>query len=418
MNILKLLKKEKLLGIAVDCGFDGVKIDINKATFKFPTYIFPLKSEDELILNADESNDRIIYSERQTNSAMDSYIIGSTAQALINHYPQDGPYKTLIENIKKLDVFFGMKEAIYMIRAAVAYSLIKYSEDNDMGFSLDDLENYKIFLELSFPHSLRKQAFGYLKGPLSEKTMIDLQLNDELYTISLNIDSDNISGSSQVLAVFNNMILTEDGEPVDNFESVMNLLPTVINDGGYRTNGLGTIRKDNGLMVEHVNSYEEFAMIEVNKKVAKIINDRALESKVINYNPIKEYDIDQYIGSETDFIYDIEDSTRKLGKRRIRVKFDEISAIKDNVLREMSEKYCEFLINTYDIGNAKSLINAGGTGAAYADMIKEYITDYTDGEVEVIFVDNNYNGKEISPVFSIVVGAHKALMRTIKSLYD
>ena len=124
MNILKLLKKEKLLGIAVDCGFDGVKIDINKATFKFPTYIFPLKSEDELILNADESNDRIIYSERQTNSAMDSYIIGSTAQALINHYPQDGPYKTLIENIKKLDVFFGMKEAIYMIRAAVAYSLI------------------------------------------------------------------------------------------------------------------------------------------------------------------------------------------------------------------------------------------------------------------------------------------------------
>lgn len=214
------------------------------------------------------------------------------------------------------------------------------------------------------------------------------------------------------------MILTEDGEPVDNFESVMNLLPTVINDGGYRTNGLGTIRKDNGLMVEHVNSYEEFAMIEVNKKVAKIINDRALESKVINYNPIKEYDIDQYIGSETDFIYDIEDSTRKLGKRRIRVKFDEISAIKDNVLREMSEKYCEFLINTYDIGNAKSLINAGGTGAAYADMIKEYITDYTDGEVEVIFVDNNYNGKEISPVFSIVVGAHKALMRTIKSLYD
>lgn len=420
MNIEKLLKKEKILAIGVDCGFYGVKIDINKSKFEFPSYIIPLKSQDEIILSTYENADadKIIYSERQTNAAMDSYIIGSTAKTLINHYPQDGPYRTLIENIKKLDVFFGMEEAIYMIRAAVAYAIIKYSQDNAIGFALEDLSDYKIYLELTFPHSLRKQAFGYLKGPLSENTIIDFQLNEKLYTIPLQIDGANISGSSQVLAVFYNLLLTEDGEPVKNVKEVMDLLPAVINDGGYRTNGLASVRKDAALMVEHVDSYEDFAMIEINKKTAEIINKKAMESDVIDYNPIKEYDIAQYIASETDFIYDIKDSTKKLGKRRVRVRFGEIAAIHDKVLKDMSEKYCEFLINTYDIGNAKSIIIAGGTGAAYADIINEYISDYTDGEVKVVFANNPSDGNELNPVFSIVVGAHKFLMKRLSNLYD
>lgn len=415
---MNILKSKKIIAIEIDCGFNGVKIDINKKLYSFPSYIIPLDSEKEIILNGSDEFDRIIYSERLSNQGALSYIIGDTAETLINHYPATGKYRELINDLKELPKFFGMTEAIYLIRAAIAYSLVKYSDDNNIGFTLDKLDTYTIYVGITLPHSLKNQAYGYLRGPLSEPISLNLQINDEMFTIDLNIDNENILGSSQVLAVFTNLLFDEDGNISADYENVLNMLPAVICDGGYRTQGIASIRKGTSLMVEKVHSYEEYSMIEVNKKVAAIINDNAQKNTLVNYNPIREYDIDQYIRSKTDFVYDIEDNNTKIGKRRIRVNFEEIEQLKHQVLKEMSEEYCEFLINQYDIGNAKTLFLAGGTGAAYSEMIKQYIDEYTNGEVKTILFEETYNGEPISPVFSIVVGAHKDLMHSINAKYQ
>lgn len=407
-------KTKKILAVAVDCGFDGVKIDINKHLYSFPSYIIPMDAEKELIANGNSNSDKIIYSELVSNQATQSYVIGSTAQTLINDYPEDGEHRALIDSLKDLDEFFTMKEAVYLIRSAVAYAIVKYSEDNDIGFSIEKMDSYKIYLELPLPHSIKNEAFGYLQGPLSKQTEIVMQINQNRHHIVLDIASENIYSTSQVLSVFNNYIFTEDGNIIPNLENVFDILPAIIVDGGYRTQGLASIRKDSSLLVDRVESYEDYSMIEVNKQVAKIINDKAHENELDNYNPIREYDIDEYIATKSNFVYDIKDDSAKLGKRRFCVDFKAIEQLKKDVIIETAENYSKFLINDYGIRNAKTIIIAGGTGAAFASTIIDYINDY-DSNIDVKLVENNYNGRIESPAFSIVIGAHENLLNIISA---
>lgn len=413
MDISKKLKSKKIIAIAVDCGFNGVKICVNGKLFVFPSYIFPITSKDELLMS-NNSSDSIIYSERLSNRGTDSYVIGDMAKALINKYSAIGEYQEFILNLKTLNVFFGMEEAIFLIRASIAYSLVKYSEDNDIGFSLDNLDAFTIYLNLAFPHDLMHQAFGYLMGPLSVDTSINIDINGNMYSINLSIKQEHISCSSQVLAVFNELICDRNGAYSISMEELLNMLPAVVLDGGYRTQGVATISKDKSLLVEDVHSYEKYAMIEVNKETASIINDKAIDNGAVNYKPIMEYDIESNIRSKIDFIYDIKDSNNDGRKRLVEVKFNEIKEIRDNILEKNANEYCDFLIDTYKIGKSKTIIVAGGTGAAYFDIIKERISAYAGERINTVLLEDTYDGEVISPVFTIVIGAYKNLMNMLR----
>lgn len=410
--ILELFKSKKILAIAVDCGFDGVKICINGKLFTFPSYIFPLNSEEELLVAGQDESDRILYSERFSNKGTNLYAVGSTAKTLINGYPIDGEHQELISNLKNLNIFFNTKEAVYLIRSAISYALVKYSDDNDIGFTLDDLSLFTIYTDLALPHSFLHQAMDSIKGPLSNDTMVNLNVNDKMYSINLCIKSEHISGSSQVLAVFFDLIYDENGKDSYDMEALLNMLPVIIIDGGYRTQGLATIRKGPSLIIQKVSSYEEYSMIEVNKETAKIINDKAMENDVVDYMPIKEYDIDQNIREKKDFVYDVKDNSIERGKRRIKVEFNEIQDIKEHVLKETSKKYCDFLIDTYKIDNVNTIIVAGGTGAAYYEKIKKEVSEYAN-EVNVILLEDTCDNELLSPVYTIVMGSYKSLLRTI-----
>lgn len=406
--ILGVLKSKKILAITVDCGFDGVKICINGKLFTFPSYIFPIMSEDEVMLQSSKGYDRIIYSEEYSGL----YVIGNAAKELINRYPVNGEYQELISNSKKLNVFFSMKESVYLIRSAVSYAIIKYSSDNEIGFNLDDMNLFTIYMNLVLPHSIMHRTIKDLRSSLSENTKIKLNVNKKDYLINLNIKSEHIGGSSQVLSIFNDLIYDANGKDAYDIEELLEMLPAVIIDGGYRTQGLATIKKGASLMVQKVSSYEEYSMIEINKETAKIINDKAIENKAIDYQPIEEYDIDQNIRQKIDFTYRIKDDSVEFGSRQIHIKFSEIKAIKEQVLEKTAKKYCDFLINTYKLDSVVTIIIAGGTGAAYYEMIKKHVSEFDDS-INIILLEDTCDNELLSPVYTIVMGSYKSLIRKI-----
>lgn len=401
-------KTKKLLAIAVDCGFDSVKIDINNHLYSFPSYIIQDEGDSESLGSSDI--DDIVYSETLGGRR---YLVGSMAKTKINNYPENGPHFDEINKLKNLDEFFHSENAIRLIRCAIAYAIVKYEQDNEIGFTAKELDKYTIHLELPLPHSIRNAALGYLSGPLSTSTSIDLSLNKKTYSLNLKISKANIYGASQVLSAFYNYILNEDGTFMQASVSMPNL-PAIVIDGGYRTQGIATIKNNGTLIVENAESKKDFSMIEVNNKVVDTINSSLKEKYNLtdDYNPIREYDIDTYIASGTNFAFDVKDDTNDLGKHRECVKFSEIKQVKDDVLNQTAKDYCKFLINDYGIGNANTIIIAGGTGAAYAEQIKKSINSY-DPSIDIRIVNDKYCGSEVSPAFAVVIGSHKNLLRIL-----
>lgn len=410
MNNKEIFKKNKIIAIAVDCGYENMKICINDKLFTFPSYIFPLMPNEEVSMNYNN----IIYNECFVNRGAVSYVVGKAAKLLISESIRKGKKQEFISKIKSLNVFGGVEEEVYLIRAATSYALVKYSEANDIGFTLDALNTFTIYLNLAFPHDLMHKAFGYFVGPLSVNTGINIGIDGNMYSINLNIKREHISCYSQVLAVFNEIICDRNGAYSINMEELLNMLPAVVLDGGYRTQGIATISKDKSLLVEDVHSYEKYAMIEVDKETARIINDKARDNGAVNYKPIMEYDIESNIHSKVDFIYNIKDSNNDGRKRLVEVKFSEIKEIRDNILEKNANEYCDFLINTYKIGKSKTIIVAGGTGAAYFDIIKERISAYAGERINIVLLEDTYDGEVISPVFTIVIGVYKGVMRMLR----
>ena len=410
MNNKEIFKKNKIIAIAVDCGYENMKICINDKLFTFPSYIFPLMPNEEVFTDYND----IIYNECFVDRGAVSYVVGKAAKLLISKSIRKGENQEFISKIKSLNVFLEMEEGGYLIRAAISYALVKYSEKNDIGFTLDNLNTFTIYLNLAFPHDLMHKAFGYHVGPLSVNTGINIGIDGNMYSINLNIKQEHISCSSQVLAVFNEIICDRNGAYSISMEKLLNMLPAVVLDGGYRTQGIATISKDKSLLVKDVHSYEKYAMIEVDKETASIINDKARDNDAVNYKPIMEYDIESNIHSKIDFIYNIKDSNNDGRKRLVEVKFSEIKEIRDNILEKNANEYCDFLIDTYGIGNSKTIIVAGGTGAAYFDVIKERVSEYSGETINTVLLEDTYDGEVISPVFTIVIGAYKNLMNMLR----
>lgn len=410
MNNKEIFKKNKIIAIAVDCGYENTKICINDKLFTFPSYIFPLMPNEEVFTDYND----IIYNECFVNRGAASYIVGKAAKLLISESIRKGKNQEFISKIKSLNVFGGVEEGVYLIRAAISYALVKYSEKNDIGFSLDDLSLFAIYTNLVLPCNIMHQYRWYLRSILSENVDINLGINRKMYSINLDIKSEHIVVSSQILDVLKDLIYDINGKYAYDIEELLEMLPAVIIDGGYyRTQGLATIKKGASLVVQKISSYEEYSMIEVDKETARIINDKAMENDVVNYEPINEYDIDRYIRYKIDFVYDVKDNSIERGKRRMKVEFNEIQDIKEQVLEKTAKKYCEFLINTYEIGNAITIFIAGGTGVAYYEMIKKYVSEFDD-TVNIILLEDTYDNKLFGTIYAVVMGAYKGLIRKIR----
>lgn len=418
------LKKENIIAIGIDCGFGDVKITINETNYKFPSYIIPFSDGSSLNFlggNSDENSslDTIIYRENVNNRSTVSYLIGTQAQTLINN-DKEGKYTDFVEKSKDLHTFFTENDAsIFLIRAALSYAIVRYSFDNSIGFKLENLRDYRIFVELAFPHVVTEKAFNSLSGPLSMNTELNLQINNNSYTMELRIPKEYIKGSSQVLDVFYSYAYSDKklskNELVKNFKKTISSLPAIVCDGGYRSQGVSRIFFSNGFMVSDSKSYEEYSMIEVNEKIAAIINDLALKQEPIDFTPIHEYDISRFINDNLDFTFNVY-ADNAVGKKRKRITSAEISKIHDEVLQETAKDYCNFLINDYGIDNARTILVAGGTGTAFFDIISEYMNNYSDGEVEVLLCESTYDDRKIFPVFAIVMGAYKHLLMQIEEI--
>ncbi|MCR5836506.1 MAG: hypothetical protein K6G88_08360 [Lachnospiraceae bacterium] len=404
-NIETKLKQKKAILLAIDVGFDNVKIEINGNNYIFPSYITVL---DRNFIKQGSSDGYIEYTERIKNSAIDKYLIGEFAQRKIMQ--ESGEAYTDLKKLKNLDTFFTEETSIFLYRAAIVYALTLYSKDNKIGFDIKDLDKWDVTVALALPYISTEEetVISALKGGLSRRTEIDMVIDQSPVSVTLELPINKIGTTAQVIASFINQIVDENGT-YDSESDIINKLPAVIVDGGYRTIGIATVLKDKSLTIHNPISNTEFAMIEVHKKTAEKINNMAKSQYDVDmerFKPIHFNQIAEKIEKNIPFSFDTEKQQGDLYGKQCRISGAEIKKCFQETLDEYATKFVQSLICDYKLGDAATVIIAGGTGFNYANTIREAISSYNE-DIKVIIQEGS--------VFAIVKGTYKLLLARFAS---
>lgn len=421
-KIMEILKESKILAVSIDPGFNGTKININKSNDMYLSYILPMT--DDLEIAGSSTDKQITYQEKGTNKNAIKYVIGDVAAEMVSRYPENGPLSSYIKDLKILEKFFTMDESIYMTRAAILYAIINYSQSNDIGFKLENLNDWTIYLEVTLPHSIKEEA-GTKMLKLIEPTDIIMYIGNKEYNITLNIDGNNMRPASQVMSMFASIVYDEEGRiNAEKNEEMREKLPAIFVDAGYRTIGIATLLSGSQARIENSTSITDYAMITVNELVAQELNKTIEKDDSLDYIKIQEYDVDSYINQKKDLRYKVkatakdDELVQEVGFKIKTITNSEILQIRENVLNEQSKAFAKYILTDYGVGDSKIIYIAGGTGVPYKEHLNSYVTEITGGAISVELLDTTYNGGEAAPVYTIVNGAHKELLNGIRTRYE
>lgn len=387
--------KNKILRIAIDPGFDCVKICIEGHLVKFPFNVLKVALEDIKTMTLNDSY--ILYKEDTK-----TYYVGDYARMAISSLRESGNLS------EEMGIFyssqrFNTQEFSVGLKAAVGYALISYAK-HEPKFNLSKLDEYEVHVIVTLPHSMAETFSDRVKNILADKPLhIELKCgNDISFTsIDLSLRKENVSAFSQTLAAFINETINDKGISDDAmYYELSENGPTLVIDGGYETVGLVVINRG---MLDNARSEsnERFAM--------KNINECVMEGLAGYEHSLQTFTLEQ--NYKTNNFY------KAFNRETRKVETIDLSKLKIEKARELGARFIEYLNNNYRyMLDLKHVIVTGGTGEWYYNQLKEYYVTENGflEEDQMIKSSNTLNGEEFAIEYTIAVGAYKGLLSSTK----
>lgn len=422
IEVQSLLKKEKLLIISVDPGFDSAKIRINQTKeVQVPSAILDITGQINtyLIGNEDEiTYQRIIEDSATGGKTIRKYLIGSKARKDLNK-TENRNNPTLIEFNKQWasDKKFSMLEFGVYLNTVISYALYEYSLDNEIGFTIEELDQWNIIrLSVALPHQHLETTYSNVKDHLLNQEEATLTVGDSSsINIKLNVMENAIAFVSQTLVAFKGLFFTDNGYVDPNeLKKCLSKLPAVIIDGGYLTVGNAQINQGQ-MEVVQAESNETFAMKNINEDTATEINKMVENLHAQKYKTLHEYDIPNLEKDEV-YSYTLPPKDEQSFGIINRISKKEILDIKQKVIAKRSQEFIKYLRSKFTLGEVELIVTMGGTGKVYYEPLKEHAAQYIEN-CTVINAPSEYLGVDNGPQFVIVNGQHKVdIYETLESL--
>lgn len=382
------MKKE--VYIAVDPGFDTIKVIANGKFFKFP--FNTEKTDEKKISNMTVADDFILY----RNKDNETWRIGQYARELIFEKKDSSDIE------EKMKSFYSEKrfvsdEFTIGLRTAIAMAV------SELGL-YDEMNNINIFIMVALPHSVRDNYSTQVKSILCGNHDYFVKIGkepEEEYTYI--IDEDNIFTVSQTVASILGETSDDDGNIDEDKFYYLSDGPTLVIDGGFYTIGEVAVDRGGSINEEKTFSDTEHAMKNINMEIAKELEDQRPDIKyyVIEYLMTKNDGKVKYLNDGKADIIDL-------------------NILKKDKIKEMSYRFIESLNKKYNnLLDFNYVLVTGGTGACYYDYLKEYYVGKGIVEEDRLILTNNIlNGKAFNIEFAIAAGAYKGLKGKVAALVE
>lgn len=368
------------LFIAIDPGFDTIKVAANGRVFKFP---FAVVETDERKMNDYNLRDSFLChkDEHGTTSR-----VGLYAQELIFEQKDKAGVEAHMEDFYT-ERRFTSGEFKIGLQTAIALALQKEN--------LPSNYNGTIYLMVALPHACRNRYAPSVIGAAAGEHHFFLRSGtDPENEFRFRINEQHIFTVSQTIA----SVLGETSDDRGNIDKqkffYLSNGPTLILDGGYYTMGIVEMSKGGSVDDDKTESDTEHAMRNVNMAIANEI--RAQRPDVQHY--MIEYLLRQgngqirYMDHGHAAVIDLE-KIRKAAVKQICGDF----------IKYLNSKYNNLLDVNY-------VLVTGGTGACFYPQISAfYQRSGVLDEKHLLLADSTLNGQKQSIEYSIVIGAYKGL---------
>jgi len=375
----------KRLVISIDPGFDAAKIVINKRQYKYPFAVediteeldkFPLQRTDNSFVLCKMDGRTYLVGEYARRSLLETEHLEEAKVDMDNFYTT-GRFKT---NLFKVGFFAFMGMALY-----------DYAQETK-DISIDDINNCELFVGVALPHEFCDILWKTcIKDLLAEdhKFILDIGNNKNI-KFDLILKENNCVYNSQAICALIDMVCNDDGNMIEKDKTIMDYLPAIVIDAGYKTLGKFKLSRDGRM--DKAESNTLFAMNNINEQVSAKIRE-----KVPNIYPYMIEDL--YKNNES--VYYEEDGE---------VKYFNIKKMRDEITKQKAIQLMEYLRRQHNnLLDVKLILLAGGTGAAYFDTINEYCSKRINLKDKVWLAKSGFDGAECDPVFAISIGLYKAM---------
>lgn len=400
------MSNNKILEIAVDCGFSSSKITVaNTFILDIPSQIVNISNENALKIGTKKPG----YIETYLQSSKGNvYVIGKAAVQKIAQ--NEASYSQNASENEKVnltfDRFTSAENTIYL-HACIAQAMIEYSEyckkhKTDVMFDIDEyISNpaaWKIYLVLGFPHSEFEEIFKRVKISLDNPIGLHIktvsEVSNELIEKDITFKVNVATAYSQGLASLMSVVLDEDGYAIEDSEIYDNR-PLLIIEAGQKTVAIYVYTASDTIESEESNT--DFAMYNVYESMIEQIKKTSEHIKI----------------SVTDIATRMENNNTNV---RYTVPGEGVKEIDlKDFYAESLENACtdliEYVNNKFSyLQDMNGILVAGGTGKAYYEQIKKILPQTNPFIKDSINLATfKHKGQTIEPRYAITVGLAKVL---------
>ena len=371
----------KKLLIAIDPGFDSMKVIANGVHFKFP--FSAVETDERKMSDYGGRKGFILYKDRSGAT----WRVGQYARTLMyeNKSEQEDPSAKLYTEER-----FISPEAAVGISSAIAKAI-------DLTGFYDAQAELDIRLIVALPHAVRSKYAPTVAGLVSGEQRFYMTFdNGEEKEYRFNIEEANVMTVSQTIAAILGETSDDNGYIDESKYHYLANGPTLVVDGGYYTMGLVPVSRGGSVDDDHAESNTNYAMKNVNLGVAKEI--------AATRPDIKHYSV-EYLLSQG------ETEIRYMDKAQNKVVNIDLSAIREKKLQTVCNNFIRYMNKKYsDLVDFRYVLVTGGTGAAFFNQLLAYYkgTGVMD-EGHMLLTHPTLAGKELPIEFSVVTGAYKGL---------
>lgn len=364
------------LYIAVDPGFDAMKVVANGVAFKFP-------------FNVVETNERKMTDYRLRPDFMllqdtkgTTYRVGQYARELV------------FDNKAKVDDFYTEQRFIsdefrVGLNTAIALSI----EKNNLYNGQNELN---IHIIVALPHACRSTYSSTIIGAAAGLHRFQLRCgNDTVKNYCYNIPEAQIHTISQTIAAILGETSDDNGDINEDKFYYLSNGPTLVLDGGYYTMGMVVVSRGGSVDDAKTESDTNHAMANVNQLVADAI--KAKRQDISHY--AVEYLLTKEDGGHIRYMEDGKAVTVDLKALR-EEKTSEVCA---DLIKYLNQKYNNLL-------DFKYVLVTGGTGATFYPHILAYYKDANLLDNEHLMLTTGTLEEKQHPIeYAIAIGAFKGL---------
>lgn len=366
------------LYIAIDPGFDSIKVCANGKVFKFPCSVE--ETDERKMSDYGLREDFIRY--RAADGS--TYRVGAYAREYVFEHMSQQDMERQMEGFYS-ESRFTSDAFIVGLRTAIALAI----EANG------NIHDPEIYLMVALPHAVRQKYAPSIVGAAAGDCRFVLQHGphpEQEYRFS--IHERNVFTVSQTIAAIIGETSDDKGNiDADRFFYLSNG-PTLVVDGGYYTTGLVSVSRGGSVDDEKTESDTQHAMRNVNMLVSDAIT--AYRPDVRHY--VLEYMIQN--GGKLRYMADGKAQTIDLTAMQ-EEKIHEVCA---SLIEYLNEKYNNLLDYNY-------VMVTGGTGARFYIQLRDYYVGAGVLDQDHFLLANSRLGKESYSIeYSIVIGAYKGLL--------